>query len=147
MNMKLLFLSIFLVLVTCITAFGQFSPNQQDLQISTKEKTEIIDTIIKAVKNSYVFPEISLKIEAAIIKHQRQGDYSKITSSKDFADSISNQLVRISNDKHLRILFSHDTVPQKTDKEPPLPDFIKTFAIEHNYGFNKIDILDGKLAT
>ena len=92
-----------------------------------------------------MFPEISLKIEAAIIKHQRDGDYSKITSSKDFADSISNQLVRISNDKHLRILFSHDTVPQKTDKEPPLPDFIKTFAIENNYGFNKIDILDGNI--
>jgi len=141
--MKLLLLSIFLGIVT--TAFGQFSPNQQDLQISTKEKARIIDTIIKAVKSSYVFPEISSKIEVAIIKHQRKGDYNKITSSKEFADSISNQLVRISNDKHLRILFSHDTVPQKTDKEPPLPDFIKTFAIGHNYGFNKIDILDGNI--
>jgi retinol-binding protein 3 len=34
---------------------------------------------------------------------------------------------------------------KKTDKEPPLPDFIKTFAIENNYGFNKIDILDGNI--
>lgn len=36
-------------------------------------------------------------------------------------------------------------MPQKTDKEPPLPDFIKTFAIQNNYGFNKIDILDGNI--
>lgn len=80
-----------------------------------------------------------------ILKHQKKGDYNKIISSREFADTISNQLVLISNDKHLHILFSYDTVQQKTDKEPPLPDFIKTFAIENNYGFNKIDILDGNI--
>lgn len=144
MNLKLLISSIFLVL-SCSTVFGQFSPSQQDLQISSKEKTQLIDTIIKAVKNSYVFPEISLQVETALLTHQKKGDYNKIISSKEFADSISNQLVLISNDKHLHVLFSYDTVPQKTDKEPPLPDFIKRFAIENNYGFNKIDILDGNI--
>jgi hypothetical protein len=145
MKMKLLFLGIFLEVVSSTTSFGQFSPNQQDLPILPAEKAQMIDTIIKAVKESYVFPETALQIETAIIKHERKGDYKKIASSKEFADTLSNQLVRISNDKHLHILFSYDTVPQKTDKEPSLPDFIKTFAIENNYGFNKLDILDGNI--
>lgn len=144
MKIKLIFFNI-LYVISCTNIFGQFSPNQQDLRISLKEKAQIIDTIIKAVKNSYVFPEISLKIDTEISKHQKKGDYNKIISSKEFADTISNQLVLISNDKHLHILFSYDTVQQKTDEEPPLPDFIKTFAIENNYGFNKIDILDGNI--
>lgn len=144
--MKIKFITLSILLVTSyVTTFGQFSPNQPDLQVSAKEKAQIIDTVIKAVKSTYIFPEISLHIETEILKHQKRGDYNKIISSKEFADTISNQLVRISNDKHLRILFSYDTVPQKTDKDPPLPDFIKTFAVQNNYGFNKIDILDGNI--
>ena len=80
-----------------------------------------------------------------ILKNQKKGGYNKIRSSKEFADTISNQLALISNDKHLHVLFSHDTVQQKTDKEPPLPDFIKTFAVQNNFGFNKLDILDGNI--
>ncbi len=144
MKIKLLISTILLGL-SYTTVIGQFSPNQQDLQISSKEKVQIIDTIIKAVKSFYVFPETSLQIETAILKHQKRGDYNKIMSSKEFADTITNQLVLISNDKHLHILFSYDTVQQKTDKEPPLPDFIKTFAIDNNYGFNKIEILEGNV--
>jgi hypothetical protein len=144
MKLKLL-ISIILLALACTTVFAQFSPNQQDLQISSKEKAQLIDTIIKAVKSTYVFPEISLHIETTLLKHQKRGDYNKVISSKEFADTISNQLVLISNDKHLHIVFSYETVPQNTAKEPPLPDFIKTFAIENNYGFNKIDILDGNI--
>ena len=111
--------------------------------ISILLKSQIIDTIIKAVKKSYVFPEKALQITTALIKHQEREDYNKIKSSKEFADTISNQLVLIGNDKHLRILYSYDTVPQKTDKNPPIPDFIKTFAIENNFDFkaSRIDKL------
>lgn len=139
-------ISVLLILMTIWnSAFAQFSPNQEDLVITTKEKAKIIDTIITTVNSTYIFPDIALQVEKAIRTHQKKGEYNKITSSKEFADTISNQLVQISNDKHLRILFSYDTVPQKTEKESPLPDFIKTFAIEHNYGFNKIDILEGNI--
>src|SRR6476620_9406386 len=111
MKIKKLVLGILLVIASCTTAaFGQFSPNQQDLQISSDEKTQLIDTILKAVKSSYVFPKISLEIETTILKNQRKGGYNKIRSSKEFADTISNQLALISNDKHLHVLFSHDTV-------------------------------------
>ena len=103
-----LLISIILLGLSCTAVFGQFSPNQQDLQISPKEKAKIIDTIIKTLKNSYVFPEVALQIETAILKHQKEGDYNNIVSSKEFADTISNQLALISNDKHLHILFSLD---------------------------------------
>ena len=138
--------SVLLIVMTiCNSAIAQFSPNQEDLAITSKEKSEIIDTIITTVNGSYIFPDIALQVEKVIRERQKKGAYNKITSSKEFADTISNQLVQISNDKHLRILFSYDTVPQRTEKEPPLPDFIETFAIEHNYGFDKIDILEGNI--
>jgi hypothetical protein len=145
MQTKLCFLFLLSLIINCTAVFSQFSPTQKDLQISSKEKSQIIDTIIKAVKHSYVFPKISSQIETMLLTHERKGDYNKIISSKEFADTISNQLTFTSNDKHLRILYSYDTIPQKTNKEPPLPDFIKTFALENNYGFNKIDILDGNI--
>lgn len=144
MTLKHLFFSLLLILTSTLV-FAQFSPSQQDLAITKREKAEIIDSIITSINNSYVFPDVALKIVKAIKTHQKKGDYNKIKSSKEFADTISNQLIQISNDKHLRILFSYDTIPQRTEKEAPIPDFIKTFAIEHNYGFNKIEVLDGNI--
>jgi hypothetical protein len=61
MKIKSITLSILFV-VSYVTVFGQFSPNQPDLQVLSKEKAQIIDTILKAVKSSYIFPEISLQI-------------------------------------------------------------------------------------
>ncbi|HEX6432506.1 MAG TPA: S41 family peptidase [Niastella sp.] len=139
---------LFILLAIMATGFysvAQFSPNQSDLSISVQEKKQIIDTIIKTINEAYVFPEIALVIEKEISIQLKKGHYNNITSSKEFADTISSQLMRFSKDKHLRILFSHDKVPYKTEKEAPLPDFIKTFAIENNYGFNKINILEGNI--
>ncbi|MGN6341134.1 MAG: hypothetical protein ACTHML_09245 [Ginsengibacter sp.] len=62
MKIKFITLSILLV-ASYVTVFGQFLPNQPDLQVSSKEKAQIIDTIIKAVKSFYIFPEISSQIE------------------------------------------------------------------------------------
>jgi hypothetical protein len=133
------------VMAANFSAVAQFSPNQPDLSISVQEKKQIIDTIIKTINDAYVFPEIAHAIEKEISIQLKKGHYNNITSSKEFADTISGQLMRLSNDKHLRILFSHNKVPYKTEKEAPLPDFIKTFAIENNYGFNKINIMDGNI--
>jgi retinol-binding protein 3 len=133
------------IMVTRFSGIAQFSPNQPDLSISIQEKKQIIDTIINTITDAYVIPEIAFAIEKEISIQLKKGFYNNITSSKEFADTISSQLIRLSNDKHLRILFSHDKVPYKTEKEAPLPDFIKTFAIENNYGFNKINILEGNI--
>jgi hypothetical protein len=125
--------------------FGQFSQDRKDLPITTKEKKQIIDSLIHFITTAYIFPDIASKVEKALRLHQERGDYNRLTSSKIFSDTISEQLVRISQDKHLRVLYSFEIIRPPSGKEPPLPEFIKKFAIENNYGFNKIEILDGNI--
>ncbi len=145
MKVKQFILGFLLITASCKTVFAQFSPSQKDLIITKREKIEVTDSIITAINNSYVFPDIALKTAKAIKTYQKKGYYNNIKSSREFADTISDQLIRISNDKHLRVLFSYDTIPQKSEEEAPIPDFIKTFAIQHNYGFNKIEVLEGNI--
>ncbi len=127
------------------SSIAQFSREQQDLNITSQAKKQVIDTITEYISHGYVFPDIAIRVVKAIRTFQESGDYDKIQGSKAFADTVNHLLMSISNDKHLSILFSHNIVPPKTDKEMPLPDFIKQFAVETNYGFKKIDILEGNI--
>jgi retinol-binding protein 3 len=136
---------ILLFLLTHQASTAQFAQVQPDLHITPEEKSQILDSITRNINTSYVFPEMTSRLEKALRTFQKEKAYANINSSNAFADSINDILMRVSSDKHLRILFSDDTVPPKSDKEPPLPDFIKQFAVQNNYGFKKIDILDGNI--
>lgn len=136
---------VLLFLLTAQTIRGQFSPSQPDLPVTEQQKKQIIDTIVRKLSEAYVSAPVGKKVAATISAFRMKGAYKHIRGSKELADSLTQQLTRISNDKHLQVLFSYDKVPPPSDKEPPLPEFIRRFAIDNNYGFNKTDTLEGNI--
>lgn len=141
-NRKLYILYILFALPLSIRA--QFQGPQKNRLITAKEKRAVIDSVIHAVKAEYVFPEIAQQIATKLNKRFANGGYNSIDSARAFADTLSVQLMQISDDNHLRVVFSYDTVADPS-KEPPLPDFIREIALKNNYGFNKTQVLDGNI--
>lgn len=123
---------------------AQMQNPQKNRLITTKEKRTVIDSIIHALKDEYVFPEIAQQIATKLNKRFLNDVYNSIDSARAFADTLSVQLMQISDDNHLRVAFSYDTVADPS-KEPPMPDFIRDFALKNNYGFNKVEVLDGNI--
>jgi hypothetical protein len=126
-------------------AKAQFQDHHQNRAIGAKEKQLVIDSLIHTLKEGYVYPEIAKQIETKLNQLVAKGSYRSIDSAQAFCDTLSNQLMQWSDDKHLRLAFSYDTITGSTAENPPLPDFIRDFAVKNNYGFNKIQILDGNI--
>jgi hypothetical protein len=63
----------------------------------------VIDGALKALDDSYIFPEVAKKMAAAIRARQKAGEYDAISSGRDFAQRLTDHLREVSRDKHLTV--------------------------------------------
>src|ERR1044071_5653994 len=103
---------IFRLAVICLLALsgatiGFAQPEQPDLTIDAATRTQVIDAILKRLNDSYVFPEVAKKMEQSIRERVEKKEYDQITSAKLFASTLTKDLQAVSNDKHLRVRYSH----------------------------------------
>ena len=94
-----------------VTAVGFAQSEQPDLTIDAATRTQVIDGILKRLNDSYVFPEVAKKMEVSIRERVDKKEYDQITSAKEFATTLTKDLQAVSNDKHLRVRYSHRPFP------------------------------------
>lgn len=124
---------------------SQFSHPQTDRPITTALRSQLMDSLINNVVDDYVFPDKAKQIGALLKKFRQGKEFAAITSFQQFSNALNQQLRQFSNDKHLALLYSNDTVPVEKEQEVSFPAFIKEFAVNNNYGFTKVEILPGNI--
>jgi C-terminal processing protease CtpA/Prc len=132
----------------CMTIQAQKNNSQKENTLTNKQKNVVLDSLINKLRKTYVFPEVSLKIEKKIRENQKNGLYSKISNGVILADSLTRQLYKISNDKHFSVFFRPKTQTSTVNdlnEEKKRADSFKQYLIHNNYGFTKIGILDGNI--
>ena len=100
-------------------------PNQPDLTIDGKMVKDVIEAAIKNLNEAYVFPETAAKIDADLRKRLETKEYDGVSSAKKLAELLTNQMQAISNDKHLRVNYHHDRVPEMPRPEDRKPGTAK----------------------
>ncbi len=126
-------------------AVSQFSTQQEDRPLTIKVRQQLMDSLIKQVEEGYVFEDKAMQIGKALKMFQKTKAFAEINTFQDFITVLNEQFRQISHDKHLALLYSFDSVTAKDGQEVAFPEFIKQFAVNNNYGFNKIDILPGNI--
>src|SRR4026209_1762456 len=106
-----------LALSCAALAFAQ--PEQPDLTIDAATRTQVIDGILKRLNDSYVFPEVAKKMEQSIRERVDKKEYDQITSAKQFATKLTDDLQAVSHDKHLRVRYSHEAIPERGERREP----------------------------
>lgn len=132
----------------CMTIQSQKNNSQKEIALTNKQKNVVLDSLINKLRKTYVFPEVSLKIEKKIRENQKNGLYSKISDGIILADSLTKQLYKISNDKHLSVFFRPEAQKGPADalaEEKKRADSFRQFLLHFNFGFTKIGILDGNI--
>jgi hypothetical protein len=123
-------------------------PEQQDLTIDAAARTQVIDGILKRLNDSYVFPETAKKMEQSIRERVSNKEYDQITSSKAFAMKLTSDLQEVSHDKHLRVRYSYDTLPDRGPRREPTAEEREQQKREltwMNHGFTKVEHLPGNV--
>ena len=127
---------------------AQGRDGQTDLTIDAAARTEVIEGVIKRLNDFYVFPEVAKQMETAIRQRMQNKEYDQITSAALLAQTLTSHLRAVSHDKHLEVNYSYQPVPLNDGRSEPTPEQLermRRFAASVNYGFEKIDRLEGNI--
>ena len=124
----------------------QGPPSQPDRTIDARERAEVIEGALKHLDAAYIFADVAKKMRDAVSARASEKEYDGIVSAKALADKLTAHLQEVSKDKHLRVGYSHEPLPQRPND--PTPEERARFldnARRGNYGFNKIERLAGNV--
>jgi len=144
---------IFRLAVLCMLAFscaavGFAQQEQPDLTIDAATRTQVVDSIVKRINDSYVFPEVAKKMEQSLRERVGKKEYDQITSAKEFATKLTDDLQAVSHDKHLRVRYSHEAIPEREPRREPTAEEReqrRRDLIRMNHGFAKVERLPGNI--
>lgn len=135
-----------LALSGAVVSFAQ--PEQPDLTIDAATRTQVIDAILKRLNDSYVFPDVAKKMEQSVREKAAKKEYDQITSAKQFATTLTTDLQAVSKDKHLRVRYSHEAIPERGPRREPTAEEREERKREltwMNHGFGKVERLRGNI--
>ena len=141
-------LAMLLLLALSIANVAVAQPEQPDLTIDAATRTQVIDNVLKRLNDSYVFPEVSKKMEQSIRDRAAKKEYDQITSAKQFAMTLTKDLQAVSNDKHLRVRYSHSPIPERGERREPTAEEREQRKRDlnwMNHGFTKVERLAGNI--
>jgi retinol-binding protein 3 len=125
---------------------GQFvKKDQPDFTLTPEQRSEVIDGLLRQLNDHYVFPDKAHEMEKAVRTHQEKKEYDGIISAKTFAETLTKHLQDVSHDKHLRIIASRDPLPEPRDPSPNERQKMRTMMGKVNFGFEKVQRLEGNI--
>ncbi|HSK72635.1 MAG TPA: S41 family peptidase [Pyrinomonadaceae bacterium] len=119
-----------------------------DMAIDSATRSQTIENLLKDLNESYVFPEVAKRMEADIRNRMKNNEYDNITSARDFAKKLTEDLRAVSKDKHLGVRYSHRVIPVRQARSEPTAEEKeqqKLMLKLNNYGFVKIEVLQGNI--
>ncbi len=126
-------------------------PNQPDTPISAKEKAAVIESLAVAVRDRYVFADKGAQLAKILRQRRARHEYDRITSSKEFADSLLAHMQAFTHDRHMRVHYRYEPFPKRDelDEDSPARDAERARQLEEmrvrNYGFERVERLAGNV--
>jgi hypothetical protein len=124
---------------------GQERP---DKVIDARMQAEIIDSVTQALNEIYVFPDVAKKMEKHLRKQYKKKAYKDITSLTEFTQKLTEDLQKISHDRHLWVRFVSDEMMSMFEGDT-LTDEQKQRELEEkrrdNFCFKEIKLLEGNI--
>jgi hypothetical protein len=123
-------------------------PQQQDITIDAATRTAVINGALKQLNEAYIFPDKAKQMEQAIRDRMQKKEYDQITSARVFASTLTTHLQDVSHDKHLRVGYSFEPIPERKGDDGPTAqerEQFLTFMRQSNFGFEKVERLPGNI--
>ena len=134
------------LLLLPLTAVAYLGAGQAPQALDEAQRTQIINGAIEHMRRAYIFADVAEKMAAAVTARAANKEYDAISAPKEFAEILTRHLQEVSKDKHLRIIYNPEGLPQRGG--PPTPeDRARNLADERrrNFGFQKVERLDGNV--
>ncbi len=111
-------------------------------------KREIIDQINQLLRDKYVFLDIAERLAYHLEERLAAGRYAQISSQSEFAEALTTDLIDLSQDLHLKVVYDPKRIAGMQKSAEKLQDR-KEQQIEaerkNNFGFRKVERLKGNI--
>jgi len=136
-------------MLTTLIAYAAIGALQQQVPaISEAVKKQTIETLLDALDESYVFPELAEEAVAKIRKMLADGEYKDLTSGAGFARKLSADINAVLNDAHFRVRYSAEALPERANSRQPSAaeraDMMNMIR-RNNAGIEKVELLAGNI--
>jgi len=124
----------------------------EGVKLGAGERQLVIHAVIANLKEHYVDPAVAQRMEETLLSHERAGDYDAIEDGSSFAALLTRHLREVSQDMHLEVIYSRNSLPERSTG--PSPErmaayrkameannctFEKTQILPHNIGYLKLN--------
>ena len=119
----------------------------RDIDLDQESRVLVLEAIIKAL-DRYAFPAVAAKTQADIQQRLKTDGYSAIISGYQLAETLTNQLQVLSEDRSLRVYFSPDPLPELSADVPPTAKELahqQQQSQRRNFDINRVERLAGNL--
>ncbi|MBD2866927.1 S41 family peptidase [Paenibacillus oceani] len=116
------------------------------MERQTQEET--IHSLSTLLIQNYVFPDMAHRMQVEFTQRLNDNEYSVMTDPATFAKTLTSQLQNTSKDKHLNVRYNPQKPPTEDHaegKDAVLADHFMTMIQLDNYGFAKIERLQGNI--
>lgn len=126
----------------------------QEKQMTSKYKKNTIKKVSLLIKQNYVLKFKRDSIADQIVKVLNEGSYKKVKDFESFGQQLTNDLHEISGDHHFAVVYDPSRVAEmrNENEEQPKKEEIEESQKRklekrkrNNFGFRKIEILDGNI--
>lgn len=131
-----------------VGAHAQSGAAMEDRKIDARGQSEAIDSIAVELNRTYVFPDVAKKMVKLMRDQYKRKAYAPITSTREFAQKLTEDLQSVSHDRHLSIdyltdqelsLMTGDGSGRTADEEALRQER------RSNFGFREIRMLPGNV--
>jgi hypothetical protein len=104
----------------------------------------IVEHLVRLLDKHYVFPEVGARVGHLLTDQSAVGRYAAATDAAALATLVTEDLQSVNGDKHLRLVYSADEVPDH-EEEGAEAEAMRRHAERTAGGIARVECLDGNI--
>jgi hypothetical protein len=119
------------------------TPLISDTEINARVRKEVLGKLASELESRYVIEDTAKRLAELVRAKQKSNAYRSITTGPALARALTDDLLAVAHDKHLRVSFSFASLPQ--NPSGPLSQEVLNQIRKQNGAIPKVEILDGNV--
>lgn len=150
--LSVVILFVFMLSALC-TQQGLCNPQEtKKRDLDTEFKTEVVNKINKLMIDHYIFLDKAEKMRDFLNAQLKQGKYKDLNDVHQFARALRRDLIQISKDKHIRVVYDPAMVERikagqsqnEQEREKARKERLERDR-QRNFGFQRVELRDGNI--
>jgi len=135
-----------MVCIVAVIAVTHVTAQTAGLTLTQDSKKAAVEKISSLLIENYVFLDVADRCAKHIKSKFEAGAFDSITANEEFAKSLTTELQSISKDKHMRVRRRQPDDVRNNEMDPSRTQYrALRRSADENYGFRKVEILDGNI--